>query len=48
MNIRTKVSLIVVLSLGWFACVAAIIKAVQQYHVFDDPDWTVWDSFNVW
>lgn len=37
-----------VLSLGWFACVAAIIKAIQQWHVLEDLDWTVHDSFNVW
>lgn len=45
---RTKVSLIAVLSLGWFACAAAIIKAVQQFHVLQDADWTVHDSFNIW
>jgi hypothetical protein len=28
--------------------VAAIIKAVKQWHVLDDLDWTVSDSFNVW
>ncbi|OAG02010.1 uncharacterized protein CC84DRAFT_1046309, partial [Paraphaeosphaeria sporulosa] len=47
-NMRTKISLVVVLSLGWFACAAAIVKAAQQYTVLDDPDWTVHDSFNVW
>jgi hypothetical protein len=36
------------LSLGWFACVAAIIKAIQQFNVMNEPDWTVHDSFNVW
>jgi hypothetical protein len=45
---RKRISLIVVLSLGWFACAAGIIKAVQQWHVLTDPDWTVDDSFNVW
>lgn len=48
LNVRTKISLIAVLSLGWFACAAAIIKAVQQWHVLTDPDWTVNDSFNIW
>ncbi|KAF1846117.1 uncharacterized protein K460DRAFT_239927, partial [Cucurbitaria berberidis CBS 394.84] len=48
LNFRTKVSLIVILSLGWFACVAAIIKAVKQWTVLTEPDWTVKDSFNVW
>lgn len=45
---RTKLSLIGVLSLGWFACAAAIVKAVQQWTVLDDPDWTTHDSFNIW
>jgi hypothetical protein len=40
--------LIAVLSLGWFACAAAIIKAVLQWNVLNDPDWTVHDSFNIW
>ncbi|KAL1596353.1 hypothetical protein SLS60_008999 [Paraconiothyrium brasiliense] len=47
-NMRTKMSLIVVLSFGWFACAAGIVKAAQQYTVVDDPDWSVNDSFNVW
>ncbi|KAF2469141.1 uncharacterized protein BDR25DRAFT_229933 [Lindgomyces ingoldianus] len=48
LNTRTKISLIAILSLGFFASAAAIIKAVQQWHVLSDPDWTVHDSFNVW
>ncbi|KAF2875984.1 hypothetical protein BDV95DRAFT_485556 [Massariosphaeria phaeospora] len=48
LNTRTKLSLIAILSLGWFACAAAIIKAIQQWNVIGDPDWTVHDSFNVW
>jgi hypothetical protein len=48
LNTRVKVSLVMILSLGWFACVAGIIKAYKQYRVFEDPDWTVEDSFNVW
>ncbi|KAL5461630.1 hypothetical protein PMIN06_002126 [Paraphaeosphaeria minitans] len=47
-NMRTKLSLIVVLSLGWFACAAAIVKAALQYTLFNESDWTVHDSFNVW
>ena len=45
---KKRVSLIIILSLGWFACTAGIIKAVQQWHVLTDPDWTVYDSFNLW
>ncbi|KAF2274319.1 uncharacterized protein EI97DRAFT_125978 [Westerdykella ornata] len=48
LNLRTKFTLIGILSLGLFACVAAIIKAVQQWDVLNDPDWTVKDSFNIW
>ncbi|KAF2111020.1 hypothetical protein BDV96DRAFT_500396 [Lophiotrema nucula] len=48
LNVRTKVSLIAVLSLGWFASAAAIVKAVKQWNVLTEPDWTVHDSFNIW
>ncbi|KAF2786396.1 hypothetical protein K505DRAFT_318523 [Melanomma pulvis-pyrius CBS 109.77] len=48
LNTRTKISLIAILSLGWFACAAAIVKAVQQFHVLDDLNWTYKDSFNIW
>jgi hypothetical protein len=48
LNVRTKISLIVILSLGWFACGAGIIKIVKQFKLFGDPDWTVSDDFNVW
>ncbi|KAF2440194.1 hypothetical protein P171DRAFT_369181, partial [Karstenula rhodostoma CBS 690.94] len=47
-NMRTKISLIVILSLGWFASAAAIVKVAKQYTVLDDLDWTAHDSFNVW
>lgn len=48
LNLRTKISLILVLSLGWFACAAATVKAVLQFNVLNDLDWTVHNSFNVW
>ncbi|KAF2205511.1 hypothetical protein GQ43DRAFT_362224 [Delitschia confertaspora ATCC 74209] len=48
LNVRTKVSLIAVLSLGYFASAAAIVKAIQQWHALEEPDWTVNDSFNLW
>ncbi|KAK0664703.1 hypothetical protein DIS24_g215 [Lasiodiplodia hormozganensis] len=47
-NIRTKVTLASILSLGFFASAAAIVKCVKQWNVLEDPDWTVHDSFNVW
>ncbi|KAF2708167.1 hypothetical protein K504DRAFT_534812 [Pleomassaria siparia CBS 279.74] len=48
LNVRTKLSLIAILSLGWFACAAAIVKAIQQFHILEDLDWTYRDSFSVW
>ncbi|KAF2458433.1 hypothetical protein BDY21DRAFT_284201 [Lineolata rhizophorae] len=48
LNTRTKLSLIGVLSLGFFASGAAIVKAVKQWNVLEDPDYTVHDSFMVW
>ncbi|EKG13089.1 hypothetical protein MPH_09765 [Macrophomina phaseolina MS6] len=47
-NMRTKLTLIITLSLGYFASAAAIVKCVLQWNVLSDPDWTVHDSFNVW
>ncbi|KAF2812887.1 uncharacterized protein BDZ99DRAFT_555877 [Mytilinidion resinicola] len=48
LNTRTKTSLILTLSLGFFASAVAIVKAVQQYNVLADMDCTMNDSFNVW
>ncbi|OAL04682.1 hypothetical protein IQ06DRAFT_374056 [Phaeosphaeriaceae sp. SRC1lsM3a] len=48
LNLRTRLSLIAILSLGWFACCAAIVKTVYQWRIFEDTDWSVYDSFNVW
>ncbi|KAF2477036.1 uncharacterized protein BDR25DRAFT_192035, partial [Lindgomyces ingoldianus] len=39
-NKRTKASLIFILSLGFFACAAGIIKTPLLYHFFDDFDST--------
>ncbi|OJD40489.1 phosphatidylserine decarboxylase [Diplodia corticola] len=47
-NIRAKLTLASILSLGFFASAAAIVKCVSQWNVLDEPDWTVHDSFNVW
>ncbi|KAI1845733.1 hypothetical protein JX265_000088 [Neoarthrinium moseri] len=47
-NIRTKISLILILSLGFFACVASIVRVVIGIHVFEDPDF-LWNySFFIW
>ncbi|KAF2754988.1 hypothetical protein EJ05DRAFT_118501 [Pseudovirgaria hyperparasitica] len=48
LNTRTRISLVTVLGLGYFASAAAIVKAVKQATFFSTPDWTVHDSFNVW
>ncbi|KAK7898083.1 hypothetical protein LTR67_004715 [Exophiala xenobiotica] len=47
-NMRTKVTLVFILSLGLFACAASIIKAVYQASALKDPDWTFHDSFFMW
>ncbi|ORY11144.1 hypothetical protein BCR34DRAFT_514285 [Clohesyomyces aquaticus] len=39
-NMRTKISLIFILSLGFFACGAGIVKAPLLFHFFDDIDVT--------
>ncbi|KAL2820157.1 hypothetical protein BDW59DRAFT_118375 [Aspergillus cavernicola] len=54
-NRRTRASLMGILSLGYFACAAAIVKAVYQSQVFDEPemyrdaDYHIWNAveFNV-
>ncbi|PIG88775.1 hypothetical protein AARAC_006595 [Aspergillus arachidicola] len=37
-NKRTRVSLMGILSLGYFACAAGIVKTVLQSQIFDEPD----------
>lgn len=41
-NLRTKLTLASILSLGFFASAAAIVKCVKQWNVLEDPDWTVY------
>jgi hypothetical protein len=48
LNIRAKISLIIVLSLGVFAAVAAIVKAEIQKVILSNPDPFVHDSFTLW
>lgn len=40
MNVRKKIGLISVLSLGFFASATAIYKTPMQYHFFEEPDFT--------
>jgi hypothetical protein len=47
-NRRTKASLIVVLSLGFFACVAGVLKARLQVKLPDMPDQGFENWFNIW
>ncbi|KAH8779133.1 phosphatidylserine decarboxylase [Hyaloscypha sp. PMI_1271] len=47
-NLRTKLSLLAILSLGYFACAASIVKTVIQAHVLANPDSTRSDSYFVW
>lgn len=48
LNLRSKISLIFVLSLGIFAAVSAIIKAEIQKKIFAEPDPFIHDRFTLW
>ncbi|RDW85707.1 hypothetical protein BP5796_04032 [Coleophoma crateriformis] len=48
MNPRKKISLIGVLSLGYFACAAAIVKCHLLSAFFSDADYSYNDSYMVW
>ena len=48
LNLRSKISLIFVLSLGIFAAIAAIVKAGIQKIILADPDPFVQDRFTLW
>lgn len=41
-NLRTKMTLVSILSLGFFASAAAIVKCIKQWNVLTDLDWTVY------
>ncbi|KAH6679760.1 hypothetical protein B0J14DRAFT_305982 [Halenospora varia] len=47
-NMRTKISLICILGLGYFACVAAIIKEVVLSNFFKNTDNLFNNAFNIW
>ncbi|KAH9207631.1 hypothetical protein DL95DRAFT_395890 [Leptodontidium sp. 2 PMI_412] len=47
-NMRTKLSLICILSLGYFACVCSIVKTTIQVNVLKDPDSTRKDRYSIW
>ncbi|TVY45507.1 hypothetical protein LSUB1_G000863 [Lachnellula subtilissima] len=47
-NLRTKISLIFILSLGYFACAASIVKEYYLSSFFANMDNQFDDTFNVW
>lgn len=47
-NKRTKMTLALILSVGYFACAAGIVKAVKQATFFAETDPLWHNSFNVW
>ncbi|KAF4617958.1 hypothetical protein G7Y89_g15024 [Cudoniella acicularis] len=47
-NKRTKITLALILSLGLFACAAAIVKAVLQSKVYSTSDTTRNDTYFIW
>ncbi|KAL4954710.1 hypothetical protein BDW69DRAFT_205025 [Aspergillus filifer] len=47
-NRRTKASLMGILSLGYFACAAAIVKAVLQSRVYDEPQMYRDANYHIW
>ncbi|OOF94013.1 hypothetical protein ASPCADRAFT_52348 [Aspergillus carbonarius ITEM 5010] len=47
-NWRTKVSLIGVLSLGYLACVASIVKIISQVRVLKEQNMYRHDTFMIW
>ncbi|RDW58690.1 hypothetical protein BP6252_13166 [Coleophoma cylindrospora] len=48
LNTRTRVTLVGVLSLGFFACACAIVKTVLQFHFYSNTDFTFTDSYFIW
>ncbi|KAL4780101.1 hypothetical protein BJX76DRAFT_339147 [Aspergillus varians] len=47
-NRRTKASLMCILSLGYFACAAAIYKTVLQSQVYETPDMYRDATYHIW
>jgi hypothetical protein len=48
LNLRTKISLILVLSLGIFACVAGIMKVRLNKTILSDPNRFIYDGYSMW
>jgi hypothetical protein len=47
-SIRTKCSLIAILSLKIFACVAGIMKSTYNKNILTDPRWFIHDWYSMW
>jgi len=48
LNVRTKISLICILSLGFFACACSIVKEVYLSNFFTNPDFSFNDTYAIW
>jgi len=47
-NLRTKITLIAILSLGYFACIAGIVREVLLSNFFKNPDNFFNDTYLIW
>ncbi|KAI5776376.1 phosphatidylserine decarboxylase [Geopyxis carbonaria] len=48
MNRRAKVSLIMILGMGYFAVAAGLVKGIKQANFLDIKDPTYWEEIQVW
>ncbi|KAF2822485.1 hypothetical protein CC86DRAFT_396723 [Ophiobolus disseminans] len=48
LNLRARISLVLVLTLGLFAGIAGIVKSQKQKAALYNPDQYVYDSFTIW
>lgn len=48
LNLRTRISLILVLSLGLFACVAGVMKVRLNKTILSDPNRFIFDGYSMW
>jgi len=47
-NMRTKISLVCILSLGYFACACSLVKEVLLLNFFTDTDGLFNDAYQIW
>ena len=48
LNTKTKITLILILSLGFFACAASMVKLSYQLRVLFMPDRFRWNLYSIW